>query len=323
MSAVGIYLTAGAAIVGLLLLTEGAARWATKGKKGFITTVILGQDGRTSTSKAFILLWTLLVGWALVSLLIAGELVALHACVSARKPLEACKSGHDQVALLQLGWKHFLSTGVAGSYLVLLGIPAAAGVAAKGITQSKTSGNEAHKTGPGETESGFVTRVAEIFSADDGTTDIGDFQYTIFNLITAVYFVANFVKPNGNGLPLIPDTLLGLTSVSAALYVGKKAVTNAEPTITGVFPTTLRPGTRFSVTGTGLADPTAAGEPPRITINGVDAAAVTVDPRIPDRLTAVTPDGLVPAEAHAPVEGQVQVLTAYGSITPELPVKLE
>jgi len=29
----------------------------------------------------------------------------------------------------------------------------------------------------------------------DGTTDIGDFQYVIFNLVTAVYFVAEFVRP--------------------------------------------------------------------------------------------------------------------------------
>jgi hypothetical protein len=47
----------------------------------------------------------------------------------------------------------------------------------------------------------------------------------IFNLVTAIYFVAEFVRPNSGGLPVIPDTLLGLTSVSAALYVGKKAAT--------------------------------------------------------------------------------------------------
>ena len=79
-------------------------------------------------------------------------------------------------------------------------------------------------------------RIAEIFSADDGTTDIGDFQYLIFNLVTAVYFVAQFLNPDGTGLPTIPDTLLGLTSVSAGLYVGKKAVTSSQPVGDGGVP---------------------------------------------------------------------------------------
>ena len=103
-----------------------------------------------------------------------------------------------------------------------------------------------------------MARIAQTFSADDGTTDIGDFQYVIFNLVTAVYFVAEFVRPSSQGLPVIPDTLLGLTSVSAALYVGKKAATRTQPTITGVFPSILRVGEEAVITGSGLtADPTA------------------------------------------------------------------
>ena len=33
----------------------------------FIGSVIIGEDGRTSTSKTFILMWTLLVAWALLA----------------------------------------------------------------------------------------------------------------------------------------------------------------------------------------------------------------------------------------------------------------
>ncbi len=324
MTATGIYAIAGGAILALLLLVEGFARWAGTGK-GFLTTVVLGQDGRTSTSKTFILLWTLLVGWALVSLLIAGEFVGKHACATLARgnPVIACTKAHDDVGLLQLGWLHFLHVGVVGSYLVLLGIPATAGVAAKGITQSKVISGAVVKSEPSPSEKGIGPRLAEIFSADDGTTDIGDFQYVIFNLITAVYFVSNFVKPDGNGLPMIPDTLLGLTSVSAALYVGKKAVARNEPMVISVFPSTLHEGTTFTVTGVGLADPTVPGKPPQISIDGIPAVPVTVDPVIADRLTAVAPNGLRAAGAPAgqPVEVKIQVSTAYGTVTPEFAAK--
>jgi hypothetical protein len=127
---------------------------------------------------------------------------------------------NDQVGLLQIGWHNFITNGLLGGYLVLLGIPASAAVAAKAITQSKNDSGTAPKTtapsSQGNITNKAMARVAQIFSADDDTTDIGDFQYVIFNLLTAAYFVAEFVRPSPLGLPVIPDTLLGLTSVSAA-----------------------------------------------------------------------------------------------------------
>ncbi len=89
MSETGIYLLAGAAVVVLLAVVEVIARLGHRAiepkameRKGFVTTVVLGEDGRTSTSKTFVLMWTLLIGWALIALLIAGELAHAHACVS-------------------------------------------------------------------------------------------------------------------------------------------------------------------------------------------------------------------------------------------------
>jgi hypothetical protein len=115
-------------------------------------------------------------------------------------------------------------------------------VAAKGITQSQVNGAGFKAPKPPDGFDPF-TRIAEIFSSDDGTTDIGDFQYLIFNLVTAAYFVSQFLNPDGSGLPAIPDTLLGLTSVSAGLYVGEKAVTRTQPLVTGVFPPRSSPRT--------------------------------------------------------------------------------
>jgi hypothetical protein len=248
-------LAAGAVVV-LLGLVEAVARVGAN--KSFIATVILGEDNRTSTSKTFIFMWTLLVGWALISLVIVGEIMATHSCVTMKMAIKVCGVRKDQVGLLQIGWRNFIASGLSGSYLVLLGIPAAAGISAKAITQSKAdSGKLAKTTASGKQTA--ATRVAQVFSADDQTTDIGDLQYVIFNLITAVYFVAEFVKPNVLGLPPIPDTLLGLTSVSAALYVGKKAASRSQPTITGVFPSTLRAGQPATIIGNGLT--TDLGQP--------------------------------------------------------------
>jgi hypothetical protein len=315
VSSAGIYLLAGAAILACLLVVEVVSRLA---RQNFLATVIRGKDGRTSTSKTFILLWTLLVGWALIALLIAGELVHTHACVSAKHLTEAtehCKAKHDELGLLQVGWERFLAAGLSGSYLVLLGVPAIAGVAAKGITQSEVEkgGFKAPSNKQGTSKAArAVEGAAEIFSADDGTTDIGDFQYLIFNLLAATYFVVQFIEPNGSGLPNMPDTLLGLTSVSAGLYVGKKAITRSQPKITGVFPQPANADARFTIVGENLtAEPTSpTGVPPRATVDGVPL--VIVDAAGPN-IEAVLPAAL--AGLGAPKIRHLVVMNPYGGIT--------
>ncbi len=291
--------------------------------KSFLTSVILGEDMRTSTSKTFILLWTLLVAWALIALLIAGEFVPTHPCMATGPVvLGVTPCRPDDVRLLQLGWTHFLQSGLTGSYLVLLGVPAAAGVAAKGITQSQAQSPTAVKTVKQSTKTGWfsrlLSRIAEIFSSDDGSTDIADFQYLIFNMITAAYFVSRFLRPDVNGLPTIPDTLLGLTSVSAALYVGKKAVTRSQPTVSGVFPSILQDGLPFTVVGTGLTrDPDAPTKAlASITIDGMPASAVR---EVNGNLVANAPHNL--AVGGGAVTRQLQVLSPYGGITANFPVQ--
>jgi hypothetical protein len=320
------FLIGAAAILALLAIAEAVARIA--GAR-FLTSVILGADNRTSTSKTFVFLWTLLVGWALTSMLIVGELIKIHGCAAqpvAARAIAACMAKNDQVGLLQIGWQHFIASGLSGAYLVLLGIPATAAVAAKAITQSKNDSGAVPKTAPTGAQ-GIAARIAQIFSADDGTADIGDFQYVIFNLVTAVYFVAQFVQPKGQGLPVLPATLLGLTSVSAALYVGKKAATRTQATITGAFPSILLAGRPVTITGSSLTvDPAAPLParvvPPRVTINGVQAPDVAIDPGVADRLIVTVPAELAPAAGTGPVPGTIQVLSAYGSISPGFPVQL-
>jgi hypothetical protein len=161
----GIVLIAAGVIVALLVVFELLARIT---HARFLSTVILGADGRTSTSKTFIFLWTLLVGWALIALLIAGQFAHTHHCVLLSAPTRGCNG--EEVGLFQCGWRHLLHAGLSGSYLILLGVPAAAGVAAKAITQSQGTGTGFKKPKPPGGPNPFA-RATEIFSADDGTTD--------------------------------------------------------------------------------------------------------------------------------------------------------
>ena len=318
----GIVLVAAAGVALLLVLVETIVRL---GGGRFIATVILGDDGRTSTSKTFIFLWTLLVGWALVALLIAGELVPVRHCVPTHFAASACAS--DAVGRLQQGWRRFLHAGLAGSYLILLGLPAAAGVAAKQITQTQVTGPGFKKPRRAPDRNrplierlfdvrALLARIAEIFSADDGTTDLGDFQYLIFNLVTAAYFVVRFLRPDPNGLRAIPGTLLGLTSVSAGLYVAKKAVTDTQPTVSGVFPLPLHDGQRFTVIGAGLTGDAETTTAPQITIDGMVAELLHAQD---GNLIVKAPPSVGPG--GTPIVRQLRILNPYGGITADFPVQ--
>jgi hypothetical protein len=157
-----------------------------------------------------------------------------------------------------------------------------------------------------------------VFSADDGTTDLGDLQYVIFNLITAVYFVAQFVNPNGSGLPTIPGTLLGLTSVSASLYVGKKAVSRNQPSITGVFPQPLHDSQTFTIIGAGLAaqEDSPTSVEPRVTIDGMPATHIVVQG---ENLMATAPPNV--SAGGTPIVRHLVVLNPYGGITPDFQIQ--
>jgi hypothetical protein len=71
---------------------------------------------------------------------------------------------------------------------------------------------------------GPTERIAEIVTNDAGSVDLGDFQYAAFTLLTLTFFAWAFIASPGEGLPAIPGTLLVLTGVSQAAYLGKKVL---------------------------------------------------------------------------------------------------
>jgi len=173
-------------------------------KRG-IATPVLGDDGRTSTSKLQAALWTFAVLWALISLLAGAGVEAFEKALSGNNLRE--------------------------EYLLLLGGPFAAAIAAKRITVDELRKNPKSKSQRPETseKSKLSERMAEVVSNDEGGADLGDFQYFAFTLVTLTYFTWAFIKTPAAGLPPVPATLLVLVDVSQATYVGKKGLLAAGP----------------------------------------------------------------------------------------------
>jgi hypothetical protein len=198
-----------------------------RGLKG----AIIGQDGRASTSKTQVVLWTAAVLWALINFLVLAR---------------AHPSGNFFTSAVGNNWHP--------EYLVLLGFPLAAAATAKAVVNGSNSGQGPQLSGQAGAQQnqpagaqqnqpqnqqpakvyirnpvpsgvrGFREGVAELITSDDGTVAWADLQYVAFTVITLVYFVTQVLAQPQNGLPAVPAALLTLTGVSASGYTAKKIV---------------------------------------------------------------------------------------------------
>jgi hypothetical protein len=197
-------------LVGLTLIALFGA------KRGFFAPLV-GADGRISTSKAQVGLWTVVLVWALAFLL--GKTLFANAQLSTVLP--------------EARWDE---------YLILLGGPYAAAVISKGIVSSKVQDGSLQKP-----DNSSVPGLDQLVRNDAGRADLIDSQYLLFNLVALAYFIVAMAKESV--LPEMPPTLLALTSGAAALYAANKAVETNRPTITGVTPATLLAGQDIKVNG--------------------------------------------------------------------------
>ena len=163
----------------------------------FFYSLVLGYDKRWSTSKASAVLWTFGLFFAFLT-------IALHT------------RGHglDHLKLDQ-------------QYLLLLGIPASAAVGAKAVKQSKVASGSLDEN-IAATKPSTVQGVGQLLTGDDGEADLLDSQYFLFSMLLLGYFLLQFLTGESTMLPKLPDTLVGLTGVSAAGYVAKKG-TETKP----------------------------------------------------------------------------------------------
>jgi hypothetical protein len=206
-------------------------------------SLIVGQDNRVSTSKTIAFVWTAIVAWMLVT--------------------EALR---DLAANVSLG-----DLPVSDDYLLLLGGPFAAAVLAKGIVVSRLNNGTLTKT-PAPDDAPL--RVGDLVSADDGSVDLVDFQYSLFNLIALGIVIFTFVKHPGSGLPAVPSGLLAITSASALTYVGNKAITSSTPSIARFTPGVVRAGQAITIAGANLMSTASGAGNPIVTIGGMPAALI-------------------------------------------------
>ncbi len=183
-----------------------------------------GRDGRWSTSKASAVLWTYAVWFAFITIL-----------------LHTNGKGLEHAVLKQ-------------QYLLLLGLPVAAAVVAKGITQSKVESGKIASKQPDGAETNPLAGIGQLVTDDSGQPDLLDFQYFGFNLILLGYFFTRFLGEQALGLPELPDTLVALSGVSATGYLGKKGLQQeTNPVITAIDPPAAGPGELITVRGAKLA----------------------------------------------------------------------
>src|SRR5207244_8531737 len=93
-------------------------------------------------------------------------------------------------------------------YLVLLGVPVTAAVAAKGFTSAKVANGTLTKPPfnpdavPADKRSkrGSARALREIVANDKGELDLLDFQYALFNLLRLTFFGVQFLTRPDLGL---------------------------------------------------------------------------------------------------------------------------
>jgi hypothetical protein len=275
----GVAFACGVLTVGLLLLTV-------TGRSYGLWRAVIGADGRVSTSRVTTGLWTLLVAFALAYLTARSWFQNESGLFEGLFPGSSTNSKASEI------WEE---------YLVLLGGPFAALVFARGIISSKVQNQTVQKT---LADDGTAT-LKQALTNDSGDVDLVDSQYLVFNVVALGYVIVGFASTGQ--LPAIPGILLALTGSSAATYVLNKAVTNEQPTITGVIPSSFRPGQRIVITGTNLL-PAGPDKPPLVSIAGkqalVDAHATNA------QITVVVPPGV-------PVGGQELIVITAARATSE------
>jgi hypothetical protein len=285
--------------VAFLLLGAAASAPAKEHDLGWVS-VVLGADGRLSTSKATVWLWTFGVGYAL--LFVAGVGIFVNA----------------QEPLFPASWD---------DYLILLGGPFAAGVLAKFAVVTKFNNGTIGKTvvpglaqatalgpvaapppapgGPGVATTTSEASVADIVNNDDGALDVVDSQYVLFNLIAFAYAMGVFLSNNFNSdvtvdkylLPGIPAQLLALVGASAATYVANKSIQKDAPGISSAHPSVdVAAGTSVLLTGVNLVpqglDPLVAAAQTSVWLTPGTTAAPTGAP-VRVVATSATPTAVV------------------------------
>ena len=236
--------------------------------------LLVGSDNRTSTSKTTAALWTIIVAYFLVAMAL----------------------------VLGFQYAHFqtLVGNTSPLYLIFLGGPFAAAIIAKSVVSGAVDNGDQQRS------QANAPRVADVFSDDDGNTDLVDLQYVLFNLIVAGIVLTQFLHAPGFGAPVVPSFLAGLTSASAATYVANKGLTTSNaPSLDRFLPSSVRAGGRTVALGSNLVAPGSPSAPTVIlgSAQAPDDAARNVKntPPDPSSVAFEVPPGTPPGRVRVVV----------------------
>lgn len=201
-------------------------QWLKAQRRSALGALISGKDHRTSTSKTVVFAWSLAVAFGLLSLLVAVWL-----------------GDHEP-------WDAQVDRGLQEEYLLLLGGPFAAAILAKYAAVSQREAKIDAPVGTGN--------ASQLIDDDQGDTDLGDFQYVLFNVIALAFFLGDFIGDLAGGFPVLPPILTGLVLTSTGGYAAKKLIAQAAPALTSVLPAAAPRGATVQVFGSNLLLPAAA-----------------------------------------------------------------
>jgi hypothetical protein len=239
--------------------------------------LLIGADGRLSTSKTIMFAWTVVIAYVIVALLF----------------------------ITPTDWKDAL-THLDGTYFALLGGPYAAAFIAKVSVSTRVANGTLQKSrGDG------TPRLSDLYGDGSQQTDLFDVQYVVFNLIAMGFVLSAFARATLSGFPEIPEQLIFLTGGPAAIYGMNKIIGSNKPAIFSVSPRKLAQGAQFTVIGQNFMPAAPAGDPagaclPTVLVDGIEAE-VADNAANNTTITATVPAGV---DTSGPVE--VRVVTPTG-----------
>jgi hypothetical protein len=231
--------------------------------------VVCGADGRPSTSKLQLWIWTVVALFSYVAFYAARV-----------------NNGHfDPI------------NDFPRNLLLAMGFSIVTATAAKGITVSQLQSGDVVKPPATPDTSG----VGQLLKDDSGALDLSKIQMLAWTLVAIGVYLVNVanavgaVSPQGKAgtMPDIDAALMVLMGLGQGAYLGKKLVTTDTPGVTGLVPSSGKVGTEVTVRGTSFGA-TQGGS--LITLDGNPSAAeVTLwaDSQIKFKFPDKQPDGSV------------------------------
>jgi hypothetical protein len=187
--------------------------------------LVIGADGRPSTSKLQWFLWTVVIIFSYA---------AIYAARAGKGNFEAISD-------------------MPANLLIAMGLSITTMAAAKGITVSYVTSGRVVKTATASEDNG----PAPIIQDDDGFPDLSKIQMMAWTIIAVGIYLISVAHQIGTDLPKLPDiepSLMVLMGLGQGAYLGKKLTTTTVPRLTGLSPGSGKPGTTVTVAGLSLGD---------------------------------------------------------------------